>query len=75
MEIKIYIKYFVNYGIPIIALLISILAYIDSKKVSKVQLQLNKVEEELMQYKLEEKKKELEESTKACVEARVYKEF
>lgn len=73
MEIVGYIKLFVSYGIPILALIISISSYIDSRKTLKVQSRLSKMEERLKKYELDEKEKEREESNKACVEARVYK--
>jgi hypothetical protein len=73
LEIIDLIKLLVNYGIPILALVISIISFIDSKKISKVQSRLSEMEEKLKQYELEEKERERDESTKACVEARVYK--
>lgn len=73
MELKNCTKIFVNYVVPIIALIISICSYVDSRKVTKVQSRLNKMEERLKQYELEEKEKERQEATVANVEARVYK--
>lgn len=63
----------VKYAFPTIALLLSLLSFIDSRKANKVQKRLNLVEEKLKKYELEEKEREREESTKACVEARVIK--
>lgn len=63
----------VQYGFPTIALVLSILSYKDSRKANKVQERLNSVEEKLMKYELEEKEKEREDATKACVEARIMK--
>jgi len=61
----------VKYGFPTIALGLSMLSYRDSRKANKVKEQLNEVEEKLKKYILEEKEKEREEETKACIEARV----
>lgn len=65
--------FLIQYIIPIVAIVISIFAYRDSRKANKVQMRLNQIEEKLKKYELEEKEKEREESTKACVEARVMK--
>jgi hypothetical protein len=62
---------FVKYLIPVVALGLSIVSLIDSRKASKIQDRLNEVEEKLKKYELEEKEKEREEATKACVEARI----
>lgn len=72
-RIKAIIKAIVEYGFPTIAIILSIVSYIDSKKANKVQERLNTVEEKLKKYELEEKEKEREEATKAVVEARIYK--
>ena len=72
LHVKGYLIDFVQYGFPSIALVISILSFIDSRKSKKVQDRLNDVEEKLKKYELEEKKREREEATKACVEACVY---
>lgn len=61
----------VKYGFPTIALGLSILSYKDSRKANKIRDRLNEVEEILKKYELEEKEKEREEATKACVEARI----
>lgn len=63
----------VKYGFPTVALVLSILSYIDSRKANKIRDRLNEVEEKLKKYELEEKEKEREEATKACVEARIMK--
>lgn len=73
MELKTFIKFSINYVIPILAIMISILSYIDSKKVLKVQIRLNEMEEKLKRYELDEKEKEHQEATVAKVEARIYK--
>jgi hypothetical protein len=61
----------VRYGFPTAAIVLSILSYIDSRKANKVRGRLNEVEEKLKKYELEDKEKEREEETKACVEARI----
>lgn len=69
-------EFFINlvkYGFPAAALGLSILSYRDSSKANKVQERLKEVEEKLMKYELEDKEKEREEATKACVEARIIK--
>lgn len=63
----------VQYGFPTIALGLSILSYNDSRKANRVQERLNLVEEKLIKYELEEKEREREEATKACIEARIMK--
>lgn len=63
----------VQYGFPTIALLLSIISFIDSRKAGKIQEKLNELEEKLKKYELEEKEKEREEATKANIEARVVK--
>ena len=63
----------IQYGLPIIAIILSILSFIDSKKANRLQGRLNQVEERLITYELEEKEKEREEATKACIEARIVK--
>ena len=63
----------IQYGFPIIAFVLSIVSFIDSRKASKMQDRLNEVEEKLKRYELEEKEKEREEATKANIEARVMK--
>lgn len=72
MEVKVIIDIFVRYIVPIIALSISIVSFLQSRKVSKVQLRLSELEEKLKRYELEEKERKLAESSKAIVEARIY---
>jgi hypothetical protein len=61
----------IKYGFPTIAIVISILSYLKSRKSDGIRDRLLVVEEELKQYALEEKKKEIEDSRKACIEARI----
>lgn len=61
----------VQYGLPIIALMLSILSFRDSRKANKVQDRLNELEEKLKKYELEEKEKERQEANRACIEARI----
>ena len=71
-----YKQYFIDlvkYGLPALALILSILSYSDSRKANKVQGRLNDVEEKLKKYELEEKQREREEAAKACVETRIMK--
>lgn len=63
----------VTYVFPIIAVGLSVLSYLDSRKTNKLQERLLQVEDKLKLYELEDKEKEREESTKACVEARIVK--
>lgn len=62
---------FVKYGLPTIAIMISILSYRDSRKANKIQDRLFELEEMLKKYELEEKEKEREKANMACIEARV----
>lgn len=71
-EIKPYVVNIVLYGFPTIAILISILSFLDSRKANKVQERLHQLEEKLVMFELEEKEKEREEADKASVEARIY---
>ncbi len=61
----------VKYGFPTVAIIISIISFIDSRKTKKIQSRLYNVEEKLKKYDLEEKEKEREDATKACIEARI----
>lgn len=61
----------VKYGFPTLAITLSILSFRDSRKARKVQERLNRIEEKLKQYELEEKEKERAEASMACVEARI----
>lgn len=44
MEIKEIIDIVIDYGIPLIAIIISIFSFHESRKVTKVQLRLNEME-------------------------------
>lgn len=61
----------VKFGFPSLALVLSFLSYLDSRKANKVKERLNIVEEKLKLYELEEKEKEREEAKKAYIEARI----
>lgn len=61
----------VKYGFPLIAILLSILSFRDSRKANKVRDRLNELEEKLKRYAIEEKEKEREQASKACVDARI----
>lgn len=61
----------VKYGFPTVAIILSILSYIDSRKANKFRGRLNEIEEKLKKYELEDKEKERQEANKACVEARI----
>lgn len=61
----------VKYGFPIIAIIISIISFRDSRKANKVRDRLNDLEEKLKRYALEDKEKEREQASKACVDARI----
>jgi hypothetical protein len=54
MEIKDIFDIFIGYGVPFIAIAISIASFHESRKVNKVQLRLNEMEEQLKKYELEE---------------------
>lgn len=64
---------FVQYGLPVLSIVIALVAFWDTRKTNKLSRRVNEIEEQLKCYQLEEKKKEIEEFKKACVEARVYK--
>jgi len=72
MEIKEIIDIVIGYGIPVIAIIISIFSFYEARKVTKVQLRLSVMEEKLKKYELEEKEKEREAANKSIVEARIY---
>ena len=72
MEIKDILDLVIGYGIPLVAIIISIFSFYESRKVTKVQLRLNEMEEKLKKYELEEKEKERAAGNKAIVEARIY---
>lgn len=73
MEIREIIDVVIGYVVPIVAIVLSIFSFHDSRKVNKVQLRLNEMEEKLKKYELEEIEKEREAANKAIVEARIYK--
>ena len=72
MEIREIIDVVIGYVVPIVAIVLSIFSFHDSRKVNKVQLRLNEMEEKLKKYELEEIEKEREAANKAIVEARIY---
>ena len=72
MEIKDIFDMVIGYGLPSIAIVISIASYYESRKVNKVQLRVNELEVQLKRYELEEKEKEREAVNKSTVEARIY---
>lgn len=63
----------INILISSIAIIISIFSYIDSRKAKKVQDRINKIEEKLKTYELEEKQNQKEKAQEAYVEARIIK--
>lgn len=71
LQFKLFFIDFVRYGLPTIALILSILSYKDSRKANKIRKRLTDIEEKLKNYELEEKEKEREEASKATVEARI----
>ena len=72
MEIREVIDTFIGYVVPFIAIAISIFSFHESRKVNKVQLRLNEMEEKLKEYELEEIEKVREAANKSIVEARIY---
>lgn len=72
MALKDVLDMVVNYGLPSVAIAISAFSLHESRKATKVQLRLNKIEEKLKKYELEEKEKEREAADKAVVEVRIY---
>ena len=72
MEIKYVFDTVVRYIFPLIAIVISVFSFYHSRKVNKVQLRLNEMEEKLKKYELEEIEKIREASNKSLVEARIY---
>lgn len=71
IQVKDVIIDIVKYGLPFVAIILSILSFIDSRKANKVRGRLNEIEEKLKKYELEDKEKERLEASKACVEARI----
>jgi hypothetical protein len=63
----------VKYGFPTLAIILSVISFIDSRKANKVRDRLNDLEEKLKRYALEDKEKEREQASKACVDARIVK--
>lgn len=72
MEIREIIDAFFTYAVPLVAIALSIVSLYESRKINKVQLRLNKMEEELKKYELEKIEKEREAVNKPIVEARIY---
>ena len=72
MEIREIIDAFVTYVVPLVAITLSIVSLHESRKINKVQLRLNEMEEELKKYELEKIEKEREAGNKPVVEARIY---
>jgi len=72
MEIREVIDTFIGYIVPFIAIAISIFSFHESRKVNKVQLRVNEMEEKLKKYELEEIEKVREAANKSIVEARIY---
>ena len=72
MEIREIIDAFFTYVVPLIAIALSIVSLHESRKINKVQLRLNEMEEELKKYELEKIEKEREAVNKPIVEARIY---
>lgn len=54
MEIREVVNILIGYLVPFIALSISIFSFHESRKVNKVQLRLNEMEEKLKKHELEE---------------------
>ena len=67
MEIREIIDVVIGYVVPIVAIVLSIFSFHDSRKVNKVQLRLNEMEEKLKKYELEEKEKVREAANKSIV--------
>ena len=72
MEIREIIDAVIGYVVPLVAIVLSIVSFHESRKVNKVQLRLNEMEEKLKKYELEEIEKEREAANKSIVEARIY---
>jgi hypothetical protein len=72
MEVKDIFDIIIGYGIPLIAIVISIVSFHESRKVTKIQFRLNGMEEKLKKYELEEIEKVREAANKSVVEARIY---
>ncbi len=70
-EVVNFLRMSVTYVLPIVAIILSVLSYVDSRKTNKFQQRLSLLEERIKTYELEEKEKERVEATIACVEARI----
>lgn len=64
----------VNYGLPILAFLGSMLSLFMSRKANKLSNRVMEIEKELKEIQLEKIHKELEDLDKSCIEARIIKE-
>jgi hypothetical protein len=73
MEIREIIDVVIGYVVPFVVFVLSIFSFHESRKVNKVQLRLNEMEEKLKKYELEEIEKVRDAANKAIVEARIYK--
>ncbi|MGL5259433.1 MAG: hypothetical protein ACRC7V_04935 [Lachnospiraceae bacterium] len=65
--VKEVIKDFVNYGLPMIAIVFSIISLVQANKSNKLQNRVNELEEKNKMYELEAHVKEKENATKACL--------
>ena len=65
MEIREIIDAFFTYVVPLIAIALSIVSLHESRKINKVQLRLNEMEEELKKYELEKIEK-IEKTIRIC---------
>jgi len=72
MEIRGIIDAIIVYVVPLVAIVLSIVSFHDSRKVNKVQLRLTEMEEKLKKYELEEIEKEREAANKSSIETRIY---
>jgi len=61
----------VKYGFPTIAIILSILSFIGSRRTKKVQDRLSNLEEKIKNYELEKIEQERKEASLSCVEARI----
>lgn len=65
------LKAVVDYGIPIIALILSVISLVKSVRGQKLQDRINEIEIKLKEYELLELEKKQNETKHQCVEARV----
>ena len=72
MDITDIIDAFLTHVVPLISIALSIVSLHESRKINKVQMRLNEMEEELKKYELEKIEKEREAGNKPVVEARIY---